>query len=442
MAARRFTISGYELDGSCVRVRVEGDRGAFTEELDLGVELWPDDATHRLARLLSVAVATSYAKLDPFDELCTPELADEEAAYTAALYDHGLREYRFENGLPLDRPPVVRAEARPWTDGPVVASRSLPGGFDGMEGPDRPALVAIGGGKDSALTLRVVDPAVAACVNPSPAVVHLCAAAGVELRGIARRLDPRLAEATAAGGLNGHVPVTAINSAALALLAHHLGAPDVVFANERSAEEPTRVVDGTEVNHQWSKTLAFEERFAALVAETGLRYWSLTRGMSDLGVAARVVGDGKLLDDFLSCNRAYRLADIAAGVDNRGAWCGACDKCAFTFLTFAVFLPPERLVGIFGRDLLADRANVGLVAALATPGAKPFDCVGEIDESRAALGHLARSEAWGAAPVVAALAGLGSSAPPVEVYLPITDDRVPGPVRAALEAVPVAPPVI
>lgn len=430
MVDRRFTIGLYELEGSVLRVHVTGLRGLFTEIIDFGVELTPDRDTHRLAQLASVAIATSYAKLEPFDVL---ELPDADAAlldYTASLFDHGLREYRFRNGLDLAHPPRVESAGRPWTDAAAIEPSALPG--------DERSLVAIGGGKDSALTLRVVETALAACVNPSPAVRHLCGAAGVELAPITRRLDPRLAEATAAGGLNGHVPVTAINSALLSLLAHQLGCPQVVFANERSAEEPTRLVEGLEVNHQWSKTLAFEQAFASLVEPLGLGYWSLTRGMSDIAVAARVVGDGVLVRDFVSCNRSFRLDDIAAGIDNRGAWCGECDKCAFTFLTFALFLPPSVLVPIIGHDMLADPTKVDVFAGLATPGAKPFDCVGEIDESRAALGHLARSQTWGETAVVAALAHLGQSAPPAEVYLPISTDRVPTPVRTRLDSVPVA----
>src|SRR3712207_6887258 len=50
-------------------------------------------------------------------------------------------------------------------------------------------------------------------VNPTDAQRDVARAAGVPLIGVRRRLDPLLGERTRAGGLNGHVPVTAINSA-------------------------------------------------------------------------------------------------------------------------------------------------------------------------------------------------------------------------------------
>src|SRR3712207_9037874 len=56
-------------------------------------------------------------------------------------------------------------------------------------------------------------------VNPTDAQRDVARAAGVPLIGVRRRLDPLLGERTRAGGLNGHVPVTAINSAISTLVA-------------------------------------------------------------------------------------------------------------------------------------------------------------------------------------------------------------------------------
>ncbi len=61
----------------------------------------------------------------------------------------------------------------------------------------------------------------------------------------------------------------------------------------------------------------------------------------------------------------------------------------FSYLGLSVFLPEEEVVHIFGKDLLADAALTENFAALCGLGGhKPFECVGEIDESRAAVMHL------------------------------------------------------
>ncbi|HEX4016096.1 MAG TPA: hypothetical protein VHX15_05105, partial [Frankiaceae bacterium] len=74
-------------------------------------------------------------------------------------------------------------------------------------------------------------------------------------------------------------------------------------------------------------------------------------------------------------------------------WCGHCDKCCFIDLVLAPFLTPDELGGIFGgleplrNEELADQflALLGLLA-----DRKPFECVGDIDECRAAIALTAR----------------------------------------------------
>ena len=70
-----------------------------------------------------------------------------------------------------------------------------------------------------------------------------------------------------AGAWNGHVPVTAINSAILLCASILYGFRYIVFSNERSADEATLVTDdGSEVNHQYSKSSDFEAGFRAVIA--------------------------------------------------------------------------------------------------------------------------------------------------------------------------------
>jgi hypothetical protein len=103
------------------------------------------------------------------------------------------------------------------------------------------------------------------------------------------------------------------------------------------------------------------------------------------------------------------------------------------FLALAPFVERAALVAVVGRDLLADPAQLdGFRQLVGLAGAKPFECVGEVDECRWAVARLAASSEWAEAPVVAALAGelrrAGVALPAVDdavVFGPSSDHRIP-----------------
>ena len=223
----------------------------------------------------------------------------------------------------------------------------------------------------------------------------------MELLEVGRHLDPRLAELTAAGGMNGHIPVTAINSAMSALVAATSGFDAVVLGNERSTNEPTRVVDGVPVNHQFSKSFDYEEVFARALAPAGIAYFSLLRQLSGLAIAGIVSANPKLRGSFLSCNRAYKHGRAA---DEPQHWCLECAKCLYTFLCFAAFLTPEEAESTFGGNPLARPELAAAFGDLWDAETKPFDCVGEREESAVAMAWLAETDGWSSMPVVQALA--------------------------------------
>jgi hypothetical protein len=196
------------------------------------------------------------------------------------------------------------------------------------------------------------------------------------------------------GAYNGHIPVTAVNSAILAMAAL-LGSQDaVVFSNERSASYGSLIPGTGEVNHQWSKGWDFERSFAtrlrALVSP-GLSYFSLLRPLSELAVARQFVSLDRYDAHFSSCNRNFHLL----GERPAARWCGVCPKCHFVFLALAPFLPKPRLMAIFGRNLLDEPGlAAGFDALIEYRDHKPFECVGEGRESRAAFHALSRSASW------------------------------------------------
>src|SRR5690606_9918639 len=73
-----------------------------------------------------------------------------------------------------------------------------------------------------------------------------------------------------------------------------------------------------------------------------------------------------------------------------------CPKCHFVFLALAPFMSKPRLVGILGRTLLDDPSQIaGYDALLEYQAHKPFECVGEGRESRAAMAALTARPEWG-----------------------------------------------
>ncbi|HSS06962.1 MAG TPA: endonuclease domain-containing protein, partial [Rhodanobacteraceae bacterium] len=317
------------------------------------------------------------------------------AEFVDALYLHGLGEFAYHNKLDL-RGRIAFLPSEQKASG--AAQVGLP----------RRALVPIGGGKDSLVSVELLksanEPATAVWVGNSPLIAACAARTGLATLNIGRELSPILFEYNKAGAWNGHIPVTAINSAILAVAAVLYGFDTIAFSNERSASSATLEYDGQPVNHQWSKGWAFERSFHDLLKShvaADLDYFSLLRPLSELAVAERFARTSRYDDVFSSCNRNFRLL----GPRPADRWCGQCPKCHFVFLALAPFMPKPRLLAIFGRNLLDDIALAPAFDALMEyRDHKPFECVGEGIESRAAMAALAARAEWREDAVVARFA--------------------------------------
>ncbi|WP_202841203.1 UDP-N-acetyl-alpha-D-muramoyl-L-alanyl-L-glutamate epimerase [Luteimonas saliphila] len=431
-------------------------------------------AAERALQLLHLVAGVSYYKA-----AVPPEIridGDGIDAATATLledvYVHGLGEFAYRNGLdlhgrirfPAIAPPVPPAGGR--GGGVSVAPESHPSALRApstREGRNAPpsggraaplglrerALVAIGGGKDSLVSieaLRALGVEQTVTWIGGSQLIRACAGrTGLPTLNIGRQLAPELFEYNRQGAWNGHIPVTAVNSAILAFAAAVLGYDQVVFSNERSASYGSVILasDGSvtgEVNHQWSKGWAFERAFAAHLRShvaADLSYYSLLRPLSELAVARQFAKTDQYDAHFSSCNRNFHL--LGERPVNR--WCGVCPKCHFVFLALAPFMPKPRLVGIFGRNLLDDPAQVGgYDALLEYRDHKPFECVGEGRESRAAMAALAVRPEWREDAIVARFAReiapqLGAGEVDVEALLTVDEEHgIPAPLWERLRA--------
>lgn len=391
-----FTFTGATVAGGRVELGYRmADRWDLTEVVELPFDL-PDTAEVAAAvRVLHLVAGVSYYKCVAPAPLAAGPLLPAEAALAEALYDEGLREFAYRNGIEVPLPVGLVSSL----GGVGVGSAPVDGGVPGSRSG---ALVPIGGGKDSALVAALVPDGMLFAVNPVGAHEHLALALGRSLLGARRTLDPQLRDLVARGAPNGHVPVTAITSAISVLVAAALGLRDVLMGIEQSADEPTVVTpDGIAVNHQFSKSWAAELLLRAAFVPTGVRYLSLLRPLSELGIGAAVARRG-LAPHIVSCNRVFTVwSSTTASREQRP--CGTCAKCLFTALMVAPSWWPEAVAEQYGSALLDDPAHIPGVRALWSDE-KPFDCVGERLESAAAVVLLARTEAWSGQAVVSALA--------------------------------------
>ncbi len=354
-------------------------------------------AAAKALRLLHLVAGVSYYKAAVPGDIRIDGYAIDDATATLLddVYLQGLGEFAYRNGLDLHGRIRFPRDA-------AAAERDAPADALGLR---RHALVAIGGGKDSLVSIEALRAAgidqTVAWVGGSQLIAACAARTGLPTLNVQRQLAPELFEYNRQGAWNGHIPVTAINSAILAFAAVVLDADQVVFSNERSASYGSLIEGTGEVNHQWSKGWAFEQALAGYLQRevaSDLRYYSLLRPLSELAVARQFAKIDRYDAWFSSCNRNFHLM----GERPTSRWCGVCPKCHFVFLALAPFMPKPRLVGIFGRNLLDDAAQVpGYDALMEFRDHKPFECVGEARESRAAMAALAARPEWREDTVVA-----------------------------------------
>ncbi len=411
-APREFQFRAYAVDhrSGVARFSYGFDDGPdFIETIDFGApvpRLPPAHARGFAAALeaLFILCGVSYYKafvpgrlslsacpLEPFD-----------AAFFRDTYLHGLSEFAYRNALDLSgriRFTLPATAARP----PATARDPA----DAAALPRRSA-VLLGGGKDSLVSVEVLraagEPMLLFAVNPKTPILDCAAASGLPFARVERHLDPRLFALNDEGALNGHVPITAIVSFIATAAAFVHGFDAVVLSNERSADEANLVHGGVAVNHQYSKTSAFEAGIRGFIGRrvsSQLRYFSLLRPLSEFHIARLMARSTRYDTAFTSCNRAFKLRPEAAPT----RWCRDCPKCRFTFLMLATAMEPARLRGIFGGDLLGDAGQrPGYEELTGLSGHKPWECVGELAESGAAVLDLAAHPDWADAPVIARLA--------------------------------------
>lgn len=336
------------------------------------------DATFRsLVFSLGLVELVSYWKIT-----CSPRviikagfLNTDQIDWWKKLYFNGLGEFFYKNGIDTQPFDFMHIE----TTGESVPVPERKG-----SSPPNGYLVPIGGGKDSIVTLDLLQPQKEPCycyaVNPTAAAQDVIKASGCDDEhciNVARTLDPNMLELNRQGFLNGHTPFSAIVAFSSVMAAHIYGIRYVVLSNESSANEST--IPGSKVNHQYSKSFEFENDFHGYeksFIKSGVYYFSLLRPLTELQISEHFSRLADYHHLFRSCNVGSK----------QNIWCCHCPKCLFVFLILSPFMSRNNLIGIFGDDLLNnENLKETFDQLIGILEEKPFECVGSRDEINVAI---------------------------------------------------------
>ena len=244
-------------------------------------------------------------------------------------------------------------------------------------------LVPVGGGKDSVVTIELLKnkmPIIPFIINPRGATRDCVATAGFsedQTAVIKRTLDSTMLRMNNEGFLNGHTPFSALLAFYAILIGIASNSKYIALSNESSANEPT--VPNSEINHQYSKSVEFENDLRSYVNDyisSDIQYFSFLRPINEVQIARFFARNKDYYNVFKSCN-------VGSKTDS---WCGKCPKCLFTWIIMSPFIPENKLIGIFGKDLLKDNELLPVLRQLkGDVEVKPFECVGTVEEVNACL---------------------------------------------------------
>lgn len=345
-------------------------------------------------------------------------------------------QWRYEHDLPLAEPP-------PWTSRPVGAAVA-PRRRDRRAGE---VLLFCGGGKDSLASMKLLERGGV----PFASYAYSSSAYGASApqfdlldrlldRGAPRRRHRQIViddffdapvialhgEEYGARTIHAAETPASVFGALPVLLSHGYGS--AVLGNEASANKGNLIWDrtGEDVNHQWGKSVEAEGLLAGYIQSNlcaDVDVFSALMPIHDVTIFSLLRQDEDALSATHSCNV-------------KKPWCCRCPKCAYVWLGYRAHLSDAAVRSIFPEDLLEVPEDLGFFRDMAGLGEHtPFECIGQIEESRLAI-LLCRARGL-LGPAGRALA---ESLPPLDVpavldrflRVDFENARVPGPVAAAV----------
>ncbi|QSZ41146.1 hypothetical protein GJV85_03135 [Sulfurimonas aquatica] len=325
---------------------------------------------------IGMAEAISYYKIATPKEFIIEcgTLNDEQQAWFKKLYYNGLGEFIYLNNIAVTQDELLKF---------VIAFN----GDDFKEikvATQENNIIPIGGGKDSLVSYELLKDefpeSLMFSMNPivaSKAILDKHPDNSIELK---RELDlEKILDFNKRGYLNGHIPFSSIVGFISIWLGLIYKTKYIVLSNESSANEENIIFNGLKVNHQYSKSVEFENDFRFYVSSfitKDVEYFSFLRPLDEIHIAKLFSQTKEHFFTFRSCNVGSK----------RNEWCGKCPKCLFTYIMLCNFIEDETLHKIFDKDMLDDSELQELFDGLSkSDEVKPFECVGTYDEVNYAL---------------------------------------------------------
>lgn len=392
-----FIYESYEINEDSFVFHFRMDKFRFNPKWSFSPELIKNAKDKKLLQYavfsLGMSELVSYWKCacPPVVKINCGALNDEQIKWWKKLYFNGLGEMFYRNGIETDVESFMDI---------IPISKDIPS-FDtesGLNG-ETGFLIPIGGGKDSVVTLELLkeykDNIACYIINPRGATLgcaHTADYPDSQIIGVKRTIDKQLLELNAMGYLNGHTPLSSVIAFSSWIFAYCNNKKYVSLSNESSANESN--VSGTGINHQYSKSTEFEADFRYYTKKYFSpfpEYFSMLRPWSEWQIAKKFVSYPKYFPVFQSCNLGSKT----------DTWCSNCAKCLYVYIMLAAFLDDDRLIGIFGKNMLQNEEYRDLFNGLVYQDYdKPFECVGTKAEINLALFTAAEKRKGGELPLL------------------------------------------
>lgn len=350
----------------------------FKKGKDFNIEKVGKSFFENLVFNLGLVELVSYWKItcSPKVEIQVGNLNEEQRTWWKKLYLNGLGEFLYTNGIysylqnnNIELIEIICQNEAKMNFKPILHLKGN--------------LIPVGGGKDSVVTLELLKDMkkdnTCFIVNPRGASKATAEIAGyTEKYAPKRTLDTNMLELNKQGFLNGHTPFSAILAFSSYISAVILSKKYIILSNEASANEPN--VKGTNINHQYSKSLEFENDFREyskkFLCENGPEYFSLLRPWTEWQIVREFVKYDKYFSEFKSCNVGSKQ-DI---------WCENCPKCLYVYIMLSAFLDEEKMKRIFKTNMLDNFELKNIFLGLIEDNVdKPFECVGMKEEINLSL---------------------------------------------------------
>ena len=318
-------------------------------------------------------------------------LTNEQILWFKKLYFYGLGELFFTNGIKTD----IESFMNITCEGEFLS-------IEEKEEPEEGYIIPIGGGKDSVVTLELLqdykDKSYAFIVNPREVTLECAKIAGFEkdkIIEVKRILDKKIVTLNGAGFINGHTPFSSMLAFLTYFVASLMNIKYITLSNESSANESN--VEGEKINHQYSKSYEFENDFYEYqnnYLKSNVLYFSLLRPLAEIQIANLFSQNDKYYRTIKSCNVGSK--------SNPWKWCCNCPKCLFVYIIMSAFFSREKLLEMFGEDMLNKESLKETFIELCGYGkTKPFECVGTYYEVKFAISKLIEKTPENELPILA-----------------------------------------